>query len=70
MKINDLDETIIGKKCTMVNKKGIYIIMDYIKNIHDKNNVKIYNPITNETFWVPFNLVNLLKEEEKKDETN
>ncbi len=69
MKISDLDETIIGKKCTTVNKDNIFIILDYVKNIHDKNNVKIYNPITNEFFWVPFNLINLLEKDENH-ETN
>ncbi len=66
MKISELVPEIIGEKCTYKNNKKIYIIMDYIKNINEKNNVKIYDPISLEIEWVPFNLIDLL---DKKTET-
>ena len=61
MKISELIPEIIGKKCKIANQKDKYIIIDYIKNIHEKNNVKVYNPITQEIFWVPFNLILVMR---------
>jgi len=63
MKISELKPEIIGKRCRIANNPEIYIIMDYVKNIHDKNNVKLYNPVTQEISWVPFNLIILEKGE-------
>jgi hypothetical protein len=60
VKISDMTPEILQKKCKLINKPGKYIILDYIKNIHEKNNVKVYNPVTHEIFWVPFNTVELI----------
>jgi len=62
MKIAELVPEILQKKCSLVNDERIFIIMDYVKNYNEKNNIKIFDPI-NQTFsWVPFNIVNLLEE--------
>ena len=70
MKISELVPEIIGKKCEIANQKDIFIIIDYIKNIREKNNVKVYNPITQEIFWVPFNLINLIGEQNESEIKN
>jgi len=67
MKISEINPDILQKKCKLVNDDKIYIIIDYIKNIHEKNNIKIYNPVTHEIHWVPFNIIEIIEEDENEN---
>jgi len=64
MKISEIDPSILQKKCKISNNENIFIILDYVKNIHEKNNIKIYNPLTHEVHWVPFNIIEILNSKE------
>ena len=59
MKIAELVPEIIGQECYIRDREseGDYIILDFVKNLNDKNNIKLYNPLNHDIFWISFNIV-------------
>jgi len=74
MKMSDINEDLIGKKCSLYNYNDLpkefqnkkFLIIEFIKNFFEKNTIKIIDPITNKYIWTNFKNIKLKETEWKK----